>query len=555
MNTMANSKSSLDLPDLLEAKPVSASRRISWNDIRYYLNLLMRFRWALIASFCLSMVVGLFLTATLPRLYQTDSTILIEPQKVPERYVQPTVPLDLDSRIASLSEQILSRSNLLDMINRFDLFPGPDSQSSLIDHKLESMRKQIKVERAGRQASSFKISFLYPNPDKGYAVVNRMTTFVIDQNLRMRESHAVGISDFLQDELAKMRTRLEEVEKALEEYHRTHMGELPEQLQSNLTILQRLQQQLDEKRQRLRDEMNARRALESQMKMTQQMSSLFLQTAPTQSPAAEPKSLEGLRERLAEYETRYTENHPDVVALKKKIEKLEKESLEGNKNPAAQNIETVVGPSDKLSIDLESKTLQEAFSRNTKAIEAEIANMEAQIKLYQQRVEDTPKREQELLALKRDYENIKGTYNSVLARKLEADIALNMEMKQKGEQFRILDPPRASTKPVSPNLNLIFLASIIAGLGIGGATVFLYELLDDSVRKPESLQSRLSLPVLMVMPAMEFMPNRRTDVLGWLNNGLSVVGVLVALGLSACLAAVTVLNLSQADEILKGMLK
>jgi hypothetical protein len=196
---------------------------------------------------------------------------------------------------------------------------------------------------------------------------------------------------------------------------------------------------------------------------------------------------------------------------------------------------------------------QQAILRNIQAIEAEIVKIQAQIEHYQRRVENTPKREQELLLLKRDYDNIKSTYSSVLNRKLEADIALNMEKTQKGEQFRILDPPRMAEKPISPNLRLILMACIAAGLGLGGGIVFLCEFFDNAVRKPETLQARLSLPVLMVMPALDHMRTRRSRILGWLNNGLSAAGVLASLGLLAGLAAVTVFNLSPTD-VIRGIL-
>jgi uncharacterized protein involved in exopolysaccharide biosynthesis len=349
-----------------------------------------------------------------------------------------------------------------------------------------------------------------------------------------------------------MRARLEEVEKALEEYRRAHMGELPEQLQSNLTILERLQKQLGESNQRLREEKNRMLSVESQIKFTQQGASPASGTS-VPALAGEPKTLEGLRQQLSEYESKYTANHPDVIQLKKKIETLENELIEGGKTAVPQTLKApsaAAGARPSMEADLRGQ--QQGILRNIQAIEAEIVSLLAQIEQYQKRVENTPKREQEMLLLKRDYENIKTTYNSVLARKLESDIALNMEKKQKGEQFRILDPPRAAEKPVSPNLKLLFLACIAAGLGIGGGIIFLCEFFDNSVRKPEALQARLSLPVLMVMPAMEHMQTRRSRVLGWLNNGLSAAGALACLGLLACLAAVTVFNLSP-SEVIRGV--
>jgi polysaccharide chain length determinant protein (PEP-CTERM system associated) len=368
----------------------------------------------------------------------------------------------------------------------------------------------------------------------------------------MRESQAFGTSDFLQDELTKMRARLEEVEKALEEYRRVHMGELPEQLPSNLTILERLQQQLNQSHQSVRDDKNRLLIVESQLKFAQQASNpSFGATLP--GPDGGPKSLESLRQQLVEYETKYTGNHPDVVALKKKIEALEKELAEGAKTPAPQTVKAAPAATGSRPI-MEAELLgqQQALIRNIQAVEAGIGKIQAQIEQYQTRVENTPKREQELLLLKRDYDNIKSTYSSVLNRKLEADMSLNMEKKQKGEQFRILDPPRMAEKPISPNLKMILMACIAGGLGIGCGIIFLCEFFDNSVRKPEALQARLSLPVLMVMPAMEHMRTRRSRVLGWLNHGLSAAGALACLGLLAGLAAVTVFNLSP-SEVIRGV--
>jgi polysaccharide chain length determinant protein (PEP-CTERM system associated) len=386
-----------------------------------------------------------------------------------------------------------------------------------------------------------------------------MANFVIDQNLKMRESHAFGTSDFLQSELAKMRGRLEEVEKALEEYRRVYMGELPEQLASNLTILERLQQQLGQSHQSLRDEKNRLLIVESQLKFAQQVSAPSPAAALPPSPDGGPKTLEGLRQQLAEFQTKYTEQHPDVVALTKKIEALEKEISEGGGTSStpqpAKAAPAGPGGAGRPFMEAELVGQQQAILRNIQAVEAEVVKIQAQIEHYQKRVENTPKREQELLLLKRDYDNIKSTYSSVLNRKLEADIALNMEKTQKGEQFRILDPPRMAEKPISPNLRMILMACVAAGLGIGGGIIFLFEFFDNSVRKPEALQARLALPVLMVMPAMAHMRTRRSRVLGWLNNGLSVVGALACLALLGGLAAVTVLDPVQAIEALKGIIK
>jgi capsular polysaccharide biosynthesis protein len=188
-------------------------------------------------------------------------------------------------------------------------------------------------------------------------------------------------------------------------------------------------------------------------------------------------------------------------------------------------------------------------------IQAEVNQINQQVREYRLRIERTPQREEQLLSLKRDYDNIRQAYDSLLTRKVEADMAVSMQKKNKGEQFRVVDYAKLPEKPVSPNMERLFMIFVAAGLGIGGGLVFIREFFDHSVRKPEAFQAQLSLPVLMIMPAMESMTGRRSRVLGWLSNGLSVAGVLASLALAGCLAAVTILNLPQASELLNGLLQ
>ncbi|MEJ5359014.1 MAG: GNVR domain-containing protein [Desulfobacterales bacterium] len=553
-----------DFSYLLDMGPPQGSGRAARLDAGRILSRVLQLRWLLIGVFCLAMLTGIYLAATLPRTYRSESTILVEPQSVPDKYVHSTVPIEIDARIASLAQQILSVSNLMDLIERFKLFADGPERNLFIEEKVEKMRRRLHVKiadeeftknrRGGSRASAFMISYEDPDPRKAYQVVNAIATFVIDQNLKMRQTVATGTSEFLSAELNRMRARLEEVEKALEEYRRVNMGELPEQLPSNLAVLDRLEQQLRQVHQNLRDEKNRLLIVETQLKFAQQMPPSSASGVPA-PPETGPAGLEALRQQLAALLAKYTESHPDVVALKKKIEALEKEMAEGGAPPQPPPAAAPpVAPGGRPPLAAELLGQQQAILRNIKALEGEALKIQEQIEYYQKRVENTPKREQELLLLKRDYDNIKATYSSVLNRKLEADIALNMEKTQKGEQFRILDPPRMAEKPISPDLRMIFLACLVAGLGGGAGVVFLFEFFDRSVRKPEALQMRFSLPVLLVMPEVEHLQPRRRRVLVWLNHALSAAGALACLALLAGLAAVTLLDASAVERV-KELLK
>jgi LPS O-antigen subunit length determinant protein (WzzB/FepE family) len=239
--------------------------------------------------------------------------------------------------------------------------------------------------------------------------------------------------------------------------------------------------------------------------------------------------------------------------LKRRIYESEKETL-----PAASARDTAARPpadgrvgrsNQGLSLESELIVQRGGVKREIAAIKKEISELKAQVALYQQRVETTPKTEQELLSLERDYENIQETYKSLLERKLEADIAVNMEKRQQGEQFRILDPPRLPDKPISPNMKKLFLLCVVAGLGLGGGLIFLLEFLDNSVRKPESVPAKLGIPVLVAVPSLD----RRRDVI-WrrMNMVLSIFGSLVSLALLACFAAVSILDMQLPIDLIKN---
>ena len=321
--------STLQLDDLQNLFDNQAGQPESQLDIGYYINLVLRRRWFVIIPFFMALIAGIYLAVALPKKFQAETLILIEPQRVPDNYVQAIVSSDLESRIATIKEMILSRTNLLKIIDNFNLFTGPKYADMFLDDKIEVMRKDTTVDivsdRRNRTANAFKITFEAEEPRKVMQVVNAMATLVIDQNLKVRESQAIGTVEFLENELVKMRGRLEEVEAKLKDFRETHMGELPDQLASNLMVLERLQQQLSDKQKGLREEKNRLSSLENQIQFAREQAAMIV-TAPAATDNREPTTLEGLKQQLADYKIRYTPQHPDVIRLQRKIEELEKES-------------------------------------------------------------------------------------------------------------------------------------------------------------------------------------------------------------------------------------
>ena len=485
------------------------------------IEIVIRRRWYIIIPFCLLMIAGICSIFVLPKIYTSSTLILIQPQKVPEEFVRSLVSADLDSRINTISQQITSRTNLEKIIKEFNMFPKPEHDRVFMEDKVEAIRGRISIdlirERRRASADAFSLSFKGKDPEVVKNVTNALANYFIDENLKFRQDRAVGTNVFLEDELSTMRNRLEELEKAIKDYRERNMGSLPEQLETNLRILDRLQVQLGEKQESLRDARNRLAMLENQIPRI--VAGTQTSEQPVQPGIGDSTDPEQIREQLTSLKLRYTDKHPDVIRLTKMLADLEA----AGKNGAE--------PSTGLSaLSASDRRQYEEIKREMKTLKADILEIANQIQAIEKRVEDTPKREQEILSLKRDYDNISETYNSLLGRKLEAEMSVNMERKQKGEQFRIIDPARKAERPSEPDMNKLFMLFIAAGLGIGCGLVFLLEYLDTSFRRPEEIESFLELPVLATVPVILHPKDVRRRRL---NHVLSIFFVIVSFALLA----------------------
>ena len=472
------------------------------------IEMVKRRRWILIVSFFLAPVIGIYLAFSLPKIYQAQNIVWVQPQRVPENVVQSIVSTDFNSRIRTILQQIMSRSNLEKIIENFSLFTEPEYENMFIEDKIASLRKDIAVEfivdenqesgRRGRDMPSetFSISFKGKYPEKVLKITKALTTYVIDENLRERAIQAIGTSDFIDEELNIIRKELVVQEEKLKEYREKYMGGLPEQLRTNLMILDRLQEQLNRNQANLRDA-KSRMAI-IKLQISEQEQSLINAGARVTRDGqyvidpGNPLSVDQAKALLAQLEARYSERHPDVIRLKKMISDLETK----DKKDAQET------PEEMPPLFGDSRFQFEATKADIAKYNAEISQLVSQIRMYQKRVEGTPQIEQEFSLLQRDYDEIKETYNSLQNRKMEARIAVNLEKKQKSEQFRIIDPAALPEKPVSPNLKVLFILLMAAGFSIGSGLVFLLEYFDTSFRSPEDVESSLKIFVLATLPVI-----------------------------------------------------
>lgn len=486
--------------------------------------------WVLI-PLAIGIAVSVSLLFTLPKIYQSSTLILVEEQKVPQSVVESAVSGTAQDRLSTIKQQVLSRSFLMRVMERFNLYENEPSSffQAVLDKiqikqkplsatdKLERMRKDIELKiNRGNRLESFSISYMGRHPETVMNVTNELASLVIEENLRIREAFIEGATDFLDVELENLRNKLEAQEKRVGDYKRDHIGELPEQLDSNLRALDRFQATL-ETIQFSKKAVNDRILdLERTLKAVQgqEGAGTLLIESSVVDGRLESLPQSPLKRKLNEYKQslsgllmEYNETYPDVIILRRRIEELEKRVAESESNQVpvsgkqkkseSKEVPRDSGPTTALLLQIRS-----AYDE-LKDIEKREKDIKVQIDGYELRVENTPKREQELVTIQRDYDNVSASYQSLLSKKLNAEISENLEKRQKGEQFRVIDSADLPEKPIKPNKMMVLLLGSVMGLGAGIGLAFIREQLDNSIRKPEEVERITSVLVLAVIPDFE----------------------------------------------------
>jgi polysaccharide chain length determinant protein (PEP-CTERM system associated) len=474
-----------------------------------------RRKWWLVLP-CIAIFIGMALWAfSLPNIYRASTLILVEAQKVPDSYVQATVPSSVTERLRTITQQIQSRTRLEQVIGELSLLDDLQDERS-IERYIEKM--QLAIEVAVKGSDSFTVSYQGQDPHTVMLVANKLAALFIEENLKVREQYAVGTTQFLSEQLRRVRDQLEKQEKEITEFKQRYMGELPEQQEVNLRALDRLQRQSQTNLEALENMRNTKRLLRQQLATlpTDDFSDMFLgldninATSPRLSSPLQ-QQLAQRREVLAQLQQHFTDQYPDVERLKREVADLEaRVAAEGSEPPAAESalsepttvepVETTITASDgfrgELQAELGQTDLQiQKFFREQERILKQIA-------AYEQMVANSAQREQELMVLTRDYESTRQNYTSLLQRQMRAREAENLEKRQKAERFKVLDPASAPTKPWGPDRRKLLMMGLALGLGLGCGATFLAEYLDRSFRDPEEIKQVTGLPVLAAVPLL-----------------------------------------------------
>ena len=474
-----------------------------------------RRKWLAIPAFVGPMAVAVSLVAFLPNTYRSTATVLVDRQQVPEAFVRSTVTSALETRLHTISQEVLSRARLEDLINRYGLYVELRKQAPLED-VIGRMRGDIKLElksaelRGLREATvAFTISYQGSDPALVSSVANTLAAFYIEENTRARERQATGTADFLKVQLSETKVRLDEQEQRVSGFKRRYLGELPQQMDNNLATLDRLHAQLRQNADSQTRAAERRQALSSQIAEAE---SLTAATAYALGPAGGPPvpvtpadRLTQKKEELARLRTQFSEKYPDVVQLKAEVALLERElaNAKSAESKPGQTAAATPSPATASPAAPYLLRLKEALSEaqtDLKVLKAEEGRLRDSIAVYQARVENVPRREQEFKEISRDYESTRELYGSLLKRYEEAQLAESMEQRQKGEQYRVLDSAVANLQPAAPNRVKLLLMGVVASLGLAAAVVLMAEHIDTSFHEIDDLRAFSNVPVLASIP-------------------------------------------------------
>jgi polysaccharide chain length determinant protein (PEP-CTERM system associated) len=486
-----------------------------------YIKILRRRRSVLGILLVLGVVIGYAVSLVLPKQYVSKSLVLIEQQQIPQNYVQPVVPGALDQRVLQIMESVLSRKNLEAMIERFGLAKDQRNETS-IEALATNLRNNIKVmamgpsdslDKSGAPVESpgmgstqrnalggFYVNVTYSDPSVAQQMCANITSSFIEENLRLREQSSVGTTDFLESQLEDAKRKLDEQDQVLAAFKSKHIGRLPDDAQMNMNLLLSLNTQLDSATQALDRAQGDKVYLESLL--AQQVAN-WKALQSLNSPETIETELARQQIKLADLEARYSSKHPDVIAARKSLAELKRhvEESKASASQPAENKNSAVTDEPPQIVQLRSQVYQAEQTVQEKTREQQ--RLQEQINLYQQRIQTSPAIEQQYKDLTRGHDTALKLYDDLLAKRSESVMTSNMERRQEGERFRVMEPANLPKRPSFPNPVLFTGGGLGGGLVLGICLTLLLETSDRTLRTEREVEVYLQLPVLAHLPTVK----------------------------------------------------
>lgn len=469
-----------------------------------YLEIARRRKWSFILPFLLVVAAAACVALLLPAKYRSSATILIEEQEIPSDFVTATVTSFVEQRLQQINQRIMSTTKLLEIIERFNLYSKMRAKQTT-EEVIAQMRKDVRMNpistevmdrRTGRATvATIAFSLSYEGndtPDTIQRVANVLVSLFLQENLEVRERQTAETSQFLEEEMKRVRNELTEIEMALSDFKEKHISELPELLQVNIQGLSNSERSIE----RLDEQLRSIKEREGYLQTQLANLSPFMENS-------DRNRLQLLETELVAMKTRFSDDHPDVIKTKAEVAAIKAKMAADSSRRDSDPDE----PDNPAYINLAAQ-LASAQSE-IRSIRHQIKDFRKTKAMYETRIENTPRVEREYKDMTSRQVNFQAKYNDLMQKHMEAMVAHGLEKGQKGERFTIIDPPRLPEKPFKPNRLAIMLIGVVLGAGAGVGWAALREFTDQSVRSGDRLTLSTGFPVLGQIPNILTQKDRR----------------------------------------------
>ena len=481
------------------------NRELSMDD---YLAMFRRRIKVILIPALLAPLAGFLISYAFPAKYTSQSLVLVEEQKVPEGYVKPVVTEDLMQRIATVQQRVLAQSRLLPALQNLPIAKNrnvadmvDDVRSNLtiepVSTDISQAAKKPKKPGQSNDVPGFTVNYTARSPREAQEVCDAVTSLMIEENLKSREQVAQSTTEFLTRQLEEKKKDLDEQDSKLAVFKRQYMGQLPGDVDNNLKLLMAANSQLDSNTQSLNRAQQDKAYTES---LLAQQLAAWKSTQSSTNPATLEQQLATLQSQLLQLQARYTADHPDVIKTKADIAELKKRLAEVNSASAAPTEGTEKAsasePPEIRQLRLQIHQYEQVIEQTSR----EQKRLQAQVQVYQGRMALSPGIEEQYKQLTRDYDTALKSYQDLLAKKGDSEMATDMERRQQGEQMRLLNQASLPESPSFPNRWLFAGGGLGVGLFIGLAIAMWLELRDKSIRTEQDVVAALELPTLVSVP-------------------------------------------------------
>ncbi|NTX07958.1 MULTISPECIES: Wzz/FepE/Etk N-terminal domain-containing protein [Myxococcus] len=420
--------------------------------------------------------VGAAIVMTRPSMYEASAVVRVEPQRPGEEMVQRTVSELIEQRLLTVRQELMARPVLQKAIEEMNLYPDIVSEKGM-ETAVAQMRKDLQVRVEGETA--FEITYTNRDPQVAAQVANRLPTIFSEETLKLRQAQAARATDLFTEEMGSMGKAVSNWERKISQFKVDHLGELPEQMEMNMRGLERVSHELQTKSEELRVA-EARR------------SDLARARNAVDSEAGRLESAEsGLTRALVNARTTWTEDHPEIKRMQTELDGMTTRRKEAEGRLWAERAE------------------RGRVASLIEVIQKDIVDLQGKAEAYQARLNNTPKWAHELGVMNRDYEIARTKYQSVVSRKVEAEIAQELEAKSSKSLFNVISPAGVPVTAARPDRMTGLVIALLVALGLGILTGAVLEMRDDSLRDGSEVRQRLTLPVLAVVPDMQGKTERR----------------------------------------------